>query len=305
MKTRILTAIVLLSFLSILLCFYNYKFCLAVIIVISSLIQVEWEFLMRHSLFNTLNKNNLQIDDNKHKKFDIIISIAMFISNTFILFFILDFCIKKFDGLSVLVIVGLIGILWLISSLTALFKPIGSLSNLSKQFFYRILPNLTSIALVFSCVIILNHIWIGKISLLLFVLPLVWLTDSLAYFIGRKFGKRKLAANISPKKTFEGAIGGVLLANITIGILYYLNSGYFSVILFMYFLGLSILSVIGDLFQSRLKREFNIKDSSQLLPGHGGLFDRFDAAIPVILFAVYFPDYKILENIVKPITGWI
>jgi phosphatidate cytidylyltransferase len=304
MKTRIITATVLLALLAFMLYFYNYKMAVATIIIISAVIKVEWELLMKNKVF--INNSSGQLQDlSQNKKFSLIISIVMFLCNTFILFFILDFCTKKFDGGSILMITGLLGIFWLINALIALYKPIYSLGNFNKQILYRLLPNLTTISVVFSCIIVLNHIWIGNFSLLLFVFPLVWITDSLAYFIGRKFGKRKLAKNISPKKTIEGAIGGMLSATSIICFAYYAVSHKFSMAIFIYFFSLSFISVIGDLFQSRLKREFDIKDSSQLLPGHGGFFDRFDAAIPVILFSIYFPDYDLISNIVKPITGWI
>ena len=120
---------------------------------------------------------------------------------------------------------------------------------------------------------------------LLYVFVLVWATDTGAYFAGRAIGKRKLAVKVSPGKTIEGFIGGVSLA-ILVCMLVYLT-GYFA-ISFINFLISSLLailvSVLGDLTESMFKREAGIKDSGNLIPGHGGILDRIDsltAAVPV------------------------
>lgn len=120
---------------------------------------------------------------------------------------------------------------------------------------------------------------------LLYVFVLVWATDTGAYFAGRAIGKHKLAVKVSPGKTIEGFIGGVSLA-ILVCILVYLT-GYFA-ISFINFLISSLLailvSVLGDLTESMFKREAGIKDSGNLIPGHGGILDRIDsltAAVPV------------------------
>ncbi|KES17398.1 CDP-diglyceride synthetase [Gilliamella apicola SCGC AB-598-I20] len=120
---------------------------------------------------------------------------------------------------------------------------------------------------------------------LLYVFVLVWATDTGAYFAGRAIGKHKLAVKVSPGKTIEGFIGGVSLA-ILVCMLVYLT-GYFA-ISFINFLISSLLailvSVLGDLTESMFKREAGIKDSGNLIPGHGGILDRIDsltAAVPV------------------------
>ena len=120
---------------------------------------------------------------------------------------------------------------------------------------------------------------------LLYVFVLVWSTDTGAYFTGRAIGKRKLAAKVSPGKTVEGFIGGVCLA-ILVCMTVYLT-GYFNVS-FIKFSCSSLLailfSVLGDLTESMFKREAGIKDSGNLIPGHGGILDRIDsltAAVPI------------------------
>ncbi|MES2832189.1 MAG: phosphatidate cytidylyltransferase [Pseudomonadota bacterium] len=129
------------------------------------------------------------------------------------------------------------------------------------------------------------------------VLALVWVADIGAYFSGKAFGQRKLAPSISPGKSWEGAIGGwfavVTLSAIctqipvlhgTFAVQLQLNRGWL-----VLFLALSVLvaaSVVGDLFESQLKRRAGVKDSSTLLPGHGGVLDRIDALIPVLPLAL-------------------
>ena len=126
---------------------------------------------------------------------------------------------------------------------------------------------------------------------LLFVLLLVWCADIGAYFVGRNWGKRKLAPRVSPGKSWEGVYGGlVTTALLAIVFAVWLSldmAGSLTLILVTAIVTLT--SVLGDLLESMLKRHRNIKDSSQLLPGHGGVLDRIDsltAAIP--LFALFY-----------------
>ncbi|ATQ76742.1 phosphatidate cytidylyltransferase [Massilia violaceinigra] len=133
---------------------------------------------------------------------------------------------------------------------------------------------------------------------LLSVLALVWIADIGAYFSGKAFGKRKLAPSISPGKSWEGAIGGgiavLLIASLSVLFGGPLLADTFAVAL-QAKLGwagaLAVLvvivaaSVVGDLFESQLKRRAGVKDSSNLLPGHGGVLDRIDALVPVLPLA--------------------
>lgn len=124
-----------------------------------------------------------------------------------------------------------------------------------------------------------------------------WLTDSFAFLVGRKLGKHKMAPVISPKKSIEGAIGGVVItALFNVLILYLFTIGNKnlhdyslfgdSAMKFLYIIPismiLSLVSMVGDLAASVLKRNFGIKDYSQLLPGHGGIMDRFDSCMFVL-----------------------
>lgn len=129
------------------------------------------------------------------------------------------------------------------------------------------------------------------------ILALVWAADIAAYFAGRAFGKKKLAPSISPGKTWAGAIGGAVAALVVAGVsLEYpqLSDSFFAVIgrrwpivaVFGAALVLVALSIVGDLFESQLKRQHGVKDSGRLLPGHGGVFDRVDAMLPVVPVAL-------------------
>jgi phosphatidate cytidylyltransferase len=118
----------------------------------------------------------------------------------------------------------------------------------------------------------------SSLTLFFFLIAIVILTDSMAYFTGRCFGKHKLAPKISPKKTVEGAIGG-WLAGSGFAVVFGLSSGLFTE---MWVLGvlavcLPVLSQMGDLVASVLKRKHDIKDFGQIFPGHGGVMDRIDS----------------------------
>ena len=116
--------------------------------------------------------------------------------------------------------------------------------------------------------------------LLLGVMGLVWMADIAAYFTGRKFGKRRLAPTISPGKTWEGVMGALLGVSVYILVIASVT-GLFPLhktpsLLLVAWLGVG-LAVLGDLFESAIKRQAGVKDSGALLPGHGGLLDRIDA----------------------------
>lgn len=129
----------------------------------------------------------------------------------------------------------------------------------------------------------LNKFW------LLYVLLIAWVADIFAYFAGRAFGKHKLAPAVSPGKTWEGVIGGLVGTSLlSAGASFYLG---LSVNQFGLLLAITLIitgvSVLGDLTESLVKREAGMKDSSQLLPGHGGVMDRIDSLTSAVpLFAL-------------------
>jgi len=123
------------------------------------------------------------------------------------------------------------------------------------------------------------------LNLLIYVLLIAILTDTFAYFIGMKFGKHRLAEKISPKKSVEGAIAGLVIGG-SLAALFAILTDIFSFgIVFVFILSfyLSAIGQVGDLVASKFKRNHGIKDFSQLFPGHGGVLDRFDSWIFVAL----------------------
>lgn len=124
------------------------------------------------------------------------------------------------------------------------------------------------------------------------VMITVWLADSAAYFFGKRYGRRKLALEISPGKTWEGLFGALAVVGVTAaGLCVWQN---WSPWFILGFLVIVVFSVMGDLFESLLKRQAGKKDSGLLLPGHGGVLDRIDAlmpTLPLVAFYAYFPLY--------------
>lgn len=134
------------------------------------------------------------------------------------------------------------------------------------------------------------------LEFLLSTMALVWVADIGAYFVGKAFGKRKLAVQISPGKSVEGAVGGLVLCyGYALACVFFLpfESTLFGawairfgwIPMFLMVTLLIAFSIFGDLFESQLKRLAGVKDSSHLLPGHGGVLDRVDALIPTMPIA--------------------
>lgn len=145
---------------------------------------------------------------------------------------------------------------------------------------------LVLIALPLTFAIRMHGIGMFGPPLLLFVLVITWVGDTAAYFVGRSFGKRKLAPILSPQKTWEGTIASILGALVVAVVFsFYVN------IPLLHLLGMAaagnVAGQIGDLFESAFKRSAGVKDSGTLLPGHGGVLDRIDAlilAFPVVWY---------------------
>lgn len=126
---------------------------------------------------------------------------------------------------------------------------------------------------------------------LLFLFFIVWASDTFAYFSGMAFGKRKLIPKVSPGKTVEGLIGGVLGALIVAFIMNFFMFKISEILLFILAADIIAAGIIGDLVESMLKRSAGVKDSGTLIPGHGGILDRFDSvlfAAPVLYFYLHF-----------------
>lgn len=128
----------------------------------------------------------------------------------------------------------------------------------------------------------------------LVVLPGVWLADSAAYFVGTRFGRHRLSPRLSPKKSWEGYLGGVVfspLATAGLCLLWQISAGPGTAISplrgAIIALVLSILTTLGDLGESMLKRQLGVKDSSHMLPGHGGVLDRIDSWLWGVVIGYY------------------
>lgn len=122
----------------------------------------------------------------------------------------------------------------------------------------------------------LDWLYLRSPSLLLFLLAIVWAADIGAYFAGKRFGRVKLAPNISPGKTWEGVAGGLVAVSL-LAVAYGFWGNNKIAVLIPFCLAIGLLSVIGDLTVSMFKRHAGIKDSGKLFPGHGGLLDRIDS----------------------------
>ncbi|OTG91537.1 phosphatidate cytidylyltransferase [Acinetobacter sp. ANC 3813] len=147
--------------------------------------------------------------------------------------------------------------------------------------------------LVSATVTAIFSVWQSSPWWLMYLFLLVWGADSGAYFVGRKFGKKKLAPDVSPNKSVEGLYGGIATAMIIVIVVevLYLNLSLAEHILFLILSVVTVFSsVLGDLFESMIKRRAGIKDSGRILPGHGGVLDRIDsllAAAPIFAAGMY------------------
>lgn len=144
---------------------------------------------------------------------------------------------------------------------------------------------------MWSGLTLLKSFSVNGASLIMCLMLLIWGADTAAYFAGKKWGKRKLASRVSPGKTWEGSIAGIVAA-VVIAVCYVIatNKNLGDSLLFV---GLSMITIIGsvfgDLMESLVKREAGQKDSGSILPGHGGVMDRIDsltAASPIFVFGV-------------------
>ena len=130
-------------------------------------------------------------------------------------------------------------------------------------------------------------------SVILSLIIFIWVNDSFAFFVGKNLGKRKLFESVSPKKTIEGFLGGVFFTLITAFLVSYFCDFLSLTNLIVISLIASILGTIGDLVESKFKRQANIKDSGTIMPGHGGILDRLDSLLFVAPFVYLYIHYLI------------
>ena len=183
----------------------------------------------------------------------------------------------------------------LLISLTFLFLSISMIFYDNKKYdvlsFTYVSTFLILIGTVFSCVIKIRN---DDINVLIYLLLITILTDTFALFGGKLFGKHKLIEKVSPNKTIEGSIIGSAFGVIipSIYYIYMVDPGANIFMIVIMTLVLSISGQLGDLVFSKIKRYFNIKDFSNIMPGHGGVLDRIDSITMVILI------YQIIINII-------
>lgn len=278
LRTRILTSIVLISsFLAALFLLPNLYWSLLMLAVVS-IGAWEWATLAK---FSPLIRNGY-----------VLVTIASGLAITFAA----DIGLPDLQARSMFYGILAAALFWI------LFAPIFLISR------YQI-KNL--LGLVTLGWLILLPTWLALVSLheispflLLAVMATVWIADSAAYFVGKRFGRRKLAQDISPGKTWEGIWGAWLAVGIYgLGLCLFFGFNYWIIVGLW---GIAVLSVIGDLLESLIKRQADVKDSGDLLPGHGGVLDRIDgltSSLPLVVFFIYFPLYFRLYYLALPYHG--
>jgi phosphatidate cytidylyltransferase len=268
LKTRIITALVLLAVLLPVLYFNNpTAFALVVTVFFGAAV---WEGFR---LFNPGSKNALVI--------------SLFWTAAFAYAF---FFAAQRQPLFWFAISALIWALRLAPSLKIGLPQLGTTANT--------LLSLTYALAIVACFAAIVTLFRHSPAYLLSVMALVWIADIGAYAAGKAFGKHKLAPTISPGKSWEGAIGGAAAVLLLAGLSVLVGGAAFAdtfaahvqarfgwAALAAILVVIAAASVVGDLFESQLKRRAGVKDSSRLLPGHGGVLDRIDALIPVLPLA--------------------
>lgn len=164
------------------------------------------------------------------------------------------------------------------------FKEEQSLHNIAYYIFGQVVVTIPFLLLSFINSINL-HFSNFDLPMLIFFFACIWLNDTGAYLFGTAFGKHKMAPNISPKKSWEGFVGGVFLVTFISTLLWVFNL--LGIEYIFYSIIISLAATVGDLLESVFKRRSGVKDSGNLLPGHGGVLDRFDSillASPILFF---------------------
>lgn len=204
----------------------------------------------------------------------------------------MPFLTEYTEGMEIIYIFGTMCILIMFSGFIAKHKEI-SFEKFAYMFTVTLLTTLPM-----CCLISLENVdEVHGVCYIVLCLAGAWLGDSGAYFVGTFFGKHKLCPEISPKKTWEGAIGGV----VTVGIVFAMYAFFYQLVqgqrgynfdvnyIYLVVMGIicGVLGIIGDLSASLIKRQFGIKDFGNIMPGHGGLMDRFDSVLFVAPFMMF------------------
>lgn len=274
MKTRIITSVVGLSFLAVVLAFFN--------TVLFDLVLTAICLIAIHEVFSAMGFGKKQ----------------WYLYAAAVPFTLL-IMLSTSDAVRAVVLPA--------GFLVALFYNICQIAQVEKLEFGKLSGFVYFSGVIVFCFYSLIHLkrclpfatyYYDAVYFILLILCFAWGGDTAAYFTGRAFGKHKLAPIVSPHKTVEGAIGGVfgsILAGVAVTVVYTLLSGRYSPITVQigagHFLVLvctgaiaSVLGIMGDLFASAVKRQCGIKDYGTIFPGHGGILDRFDSVMFVAPF---------------------
>jgi len=270
LKQRIITALIIAP-LAIAAIFYmsleNFSFFIMSVMAIGAW---EWGPLMGF--------------ENKRRRIAFVITTITLISFIWYLFPLLSFWSSRFElQLFVQYILWLAVLWWLLSATLTFLYPRYSSFWASHRSVRGVFGWLTLIPTWLAFVVLRSNDYVNDqyhgAQLIMFLFLMVWSADIGAYFVGKSVGKHKLMPNVSPGKTMEGFIGGVIFACILVSIAGYSLDWQLPQILLVLCVTLLIttISVLGDLNESMFKRQAGIKDSGSILPGHGGILDRIDS----------------------------
>ncbi len=267
LRTRVITALVLLAIL--LLVVYSKSYSFFALVTATFFAAAAWE--------------SFRLFRNRQPLFGAAIWTAAFV-----------FIVFQEAAPPAMLLFGLCAAIWAIRLAPSLAFGLPPLDGFRNQ----LLNGIYGIAIL-GCFLAIVVLFKHSPLYLLSVMAIIWIADIGAYFSGKAFGKHKLAPSISPGKSWEGAVGGWLIVLLLAGVstMYPALSDTFAPSVFVkggwpgFLVVMTIMvaaSVVGDLFESQLKRRAGMKDSSNLLPGHGGVLDRIDALIPTLPLAVLF-----------------
>lgn len=211
---------------------------------------------------------------------------------------VLAFFVERIGALQLLLAVAAFAFLYLMWLMGVSVFSRGKLSFSSVS---EVFTSVIYVAMSFTSLSLMRYMNKGGVFLVVLVFVIAWVCDIAAFAVGSLVGKHKLVPEISPKKTVEGAIGGVVFSAIFcliygIGLdLVLENVTVNYVVMLLFGTLLSVVSQLGDLIASLLKREYGVKDYGNLLPGHGGIMDRFDSVLAVstmlMILSLVFPPF--------------
>jgi len=249
-----------------------------VIVVVSAIVFSSWSLALLFLIISAVGLNEFyQLTSNEHQSpqgfLGILTGIALYVLAyiTIINYWIIDSFLIGFITFSLIVLVELFR------------KKKNPGANISLTIF-----GIVYVVLSFSILnVIANHDGIYSYQIPLGILILIWTSDTFAYLVGRQFGKHKLLERLSPKKTWEGYLGGIVFSLLA----GYILSRFYTELDTTQWMVLATITGVfgtaGDLVESMFKRSAGVKDSGNIMPGHGGVLDRFDSLIfilPLIFF---------------------